>query len=49
MNVIKRSGEEVTFDLEKIFNAIKKANLATLHTPMSDEDIFNVSKSLKTK
>ena len=44
MNVIKRSGEEVTFDLEKIFNAIKKANLATLHTPMSDEDIFNVSK-----
>ena len=26
MNVIKRSGEEVTFDATKIFNAIKKAN-----------------------
>ena len=49
MNVIKRSGEEVTFDLEKIFNAIKKANLATLHTPMSDEDIFNVSKIVQNQ
>ena len=25
-NVIKRSGEEVSFDLEKIINAIRKAN-----------------------
>lgn len=49
MNVIKRSGEEVTFDLEKIFNAIKKANLATLHNPMSDEDIFNVSKIVESQ
>lgn len=49
MNVIKRSGEEVTFDLEKIFNAIKKANLATLHAPMSDEDIFNVSKIVENQ
>lgn len=49
MNVIKRSGEEVIFDLEKIFNAIKKANLATLHTPMSDEDIFNVSKIVENQ
>lgn len=49
MNVIKRSGEEVTFDLEKIFNAIKKANLATLHTPMSVEDIFNVSKIVENQ
>mgnify|MGYP002567875683 FL=1 len=49
MNVIKRSGEEVTFDLEKIFNAIKKANLATLHNPMSDEDIFNVSKIVENQ
>ena len=49
MNVIKRSGEEVTFDLEKIFNAIKKANLATLHTPMSNEDIFNVSKIVENQ
>ena len=26
MRVIKRSGEEVDFDVEKIVNAIKKAN-----------------------
>lgn len=29
MNVIKRSGEEVEFNAEKIENAIKKANEAT--------------------
>ena len=39
MNVIKRSGEEVTFDVTKIINAIAKANKATLNSPMSDEVI----------
>ena len=29
MKIIKRSGQEVTFDSEKIFNAIAKANAAT--------------------
>ena len=29
MKLIKRSGQEVTFDSEKIFNAIAKANAAT--------------------
>ncbi len=43
MNVIKRSGEEVEFNLEKIFHAIDKANLATLHTPMTQEDIKEVA------
>ena len=28
MNIIKRSGQEVKFDLTKIENAIKKANLS---------------------
>ncbi len=43
MNVIKRSGEEVEFNLEKIFHAIDKANLATLHTPMTQDDIKEVA------
>ena len=29
MNVIKRSGEELAFDMSKIENAITKANKAT--------------------
>ncbi len=47
MNVIKRSGEEVEFNLEKIFHAIDKANLATLHTPMSQEDIKEVAERVE--
>ncbi len=47
MNVIKRSGEEVEFNLEKIFHAIEKANLATLHTPMSQEDIKEVAQRVE--
>lgn len=30
MNVIKRSGEEVAFDISKIENAIRKANKAVV-------------------
>ncbi|MCI9264372.1 MAG: hypothetical protein HFF06_07325, partial [Oscillospiraceae bacterium] len=29
MKLIKRSGQEVTFDSQKIYNAIAKANAAT--------------------
>ena len=29
MKIIKRSGQEVTFDVEKIYNAVAKANAAT--------------------
>ena len=49
MNVIKRSGEEVEFDLVKIFHAIEKANLATLHTPMNTEEIKEVAKIVEQK
>ena len=35
--------------LVRKINAIKKANLATLHNPMSDEDIFNVSKIVENQ
>ena len=39
-NVIKRNGEEVAFDLEKIINAIKGANkdVCLLYTSPSPRD-----------
>lgn len=49
MNVIKRSGEEVIFDIEKIVNAVSKANAATLHTPMTDKDIRDVAHVVEEK
>ena len=39
MKVIKRSGEEVEFDVQKIVNAISKANKATTHSQMSEATI----------
>lgn len=39
MKVIKRSGEEVIFDVSKIENAISRANAATPHTQMSPEQV----------
>lgn len=38
MNVIKRSGEEVTFDADKILNAVRKANRATHEDKQISED-----------
>ncbi len=38
MNVIKRSGEEVTFDASKIENAVRKANAATVETSQISEE-----------
>ncbi len=49
MNVIKRSGEEVDFTLEKIVNAIAKANAATASTPMAQDDIEYVAKKVLVK
>ncbi|MBB5182520.1 anaerobic ribonucleoside-triphosphate reductase [Catenisphaera adipataccumulans] len=46
MNVIKRSGEEVNFNIDKIANAIRKANKATAHSPMSEKDIQEISESV---
>ena len=40
MDVIKRDGSKVSFDLEKIHKAIEKANNTTKE--MSEEDINNV-------
>jgi ribonucleoside-triphosphate reductase len=39
MNVIKRSGEEVQFDVTKIENAIRKANKATSQENMDEMEI----------
>lgn len=49
MNVIKRSGEEVNFDIEKIANAIRKANKATAHNPMGEKDIVTISNQVADK
>ena len=38
MNVIKRSGEEVVFNAEKIENAVRKANAATVESAQVDEE-----------
>ena len=38
MNVIKRSGEEVSFDADKILLAIEKANQATQENKQISED-----------
>ena len=47
MKVIKRSGEEVTFDVQKIENAIRKANKATSHSQISEATILKISKNVE--
>ena len=43
MQVIKRSGEEVVFDVQKIENAIRRANKATTHSQMSEAQITKIA------
>ncbi len=49
MNVIKRSGEEVSFDITKIENAIRKANKATSHSQMSEAQILKIAKDVANR
>ena len=49
MKVIKRSGEEVIFDVQKIENAIRKANKATSHSQMSEATILKISKQVEAQ
>ena len=49
MRVIKRSGEEVNFDVNKIVHAISKASKATDHEQMSDQDIQEVARKVEDK
>ena len=47
MNVIKRSGEEVSFDAEKIIVAIRKANNATRNTKqITDDEITEIANQV---
>lgn len=46
MKVIKRSGEEVIFNVSKIENAIRKANKATPHDQMTDEAILKTAEEV---
>ena len=48
MKIIKRSGQEVKFDINKIVEAIKKANLdANEKNQLSDEVIFECAKKVE--
>ena len=48
MKIIKRSGEEQIFDLEKIVNAISKANITVAENlRLSDEQIQNIAKIIE--
>ena len=49
MKVIKRSGEEVIFDVKKIENAIRKANRATTHSQMREAKIKNIARTVLMK
>ena len=49
MKIIKRSGTEVTFDIDKIMAAVSKANNEVVHSErLSDEQIEMIAKMLKT-
>ena len=49
MKVIKRNGSEVEFDPAKIIKAISKANIATLHGKMTDEQIREAAEYISYK
>lgn len=48
MKIIKRSGSEVGFDMDKIEAAIRKANLSVVDSEkMSDEQIKRIALSVE--
>lgn len=49
MNVIKRSGTEVPFDLAKIVKAVTAASEAVRDDYMDDEEILAVAKAIESK
>ena len=47
MKIIKRSGQEMTFDIEKIINAVRKANKEVSElAQISEEQISEIAKSV---
>lgn len=50
MNVIKRSGQEVSFDAQKIENAVRKANEATApDRRMTEQQIKNITENVVSR
>ena len=49
MKVIKRNGSEVDFDSSKIIVAITKANEASLHREMTEEQIREAAEYIAYK
>lgn len=49
MKVIKRNGEEVLFNPQKIENAILKADKETVEESISSEDVHKISKRVERK
>lgn len=49
MIIIKRNGEEVNFETQKIVNAITKANSECGHNKLTEEDIINISDNVVKK
>lgn len=49
MKIIKRNGAEETFNIEKIFNAVKKANKACDKGRISDEEINDIADYVEYK
>lgn len=49
MKVIKRSGEEVNFDVTKIENAIRKASAATPNTKMHELEVLAIAQIVAEK
>ncbi len=48
MKIIKRSGSEVTFDIQKIMAAVTKANNEVVHNErLSDEQIMKISENVE--
>ena len=48
MKIIKRSGSEVTFDIQKIINAVTKANKEVVHSDrLSEEQIQTIAENVE--
>ncbi len=49
MKIIKRNGSEEDFNIDKIINAVKKANNATEHRYLTDEQIGDIADYVEYK
>ena len=49
MKIIKRNGSEENFDVEKIVNAVAKANKASEHSELTNEQIADIADYVEYK